>query len=735
MKSPSKYFVFFNTKEKSSPEIENVRQDILMILLIIFSVIGLPATIAGSIQAYLHGRWVFSMIYIGTYLAILITTCLSQRLSNNLKALIFLISVFTVAIVIMVRTGLSGVSIELLIAVCILSALLFTARAGMLIIGISIIAIILIGSGLLFGFIGIEPDHITYSKTALTWIASGLIFSIVTISLVMSIQLLIARLEESLVMLEGNAEDLERSVQSLETEVSSRKETESALRHSEEKFRNLAELLPETIFEMDAAGNLTFVNQRAFDNFRYTREDFSRGVNGMDMIAPEDRSRADEHVQRVLKGEDLGLTEYTAIRKDGSTFPAIFHSTVVLHEDRPVGLRGFIIDITERKRLENRLKQAEKMEAVGTLAGGVAHDLNNVLAGIVSYPDLLLMELSEDSPLREPIITIQNSGIKAAAIVQDLLTLARRGVAHNEVVNLNTIITDQLKSPEYKKLRSFHPKVQVEVDLNKDLLNIQGSPIHLSKTIMNIISNAAEAMPAGGKIRISTENRYVDRPIHGYDDIAQGDYIMLVISDTGVGISSEIRERIFEPFFTKKVMERSGTGLGMAVVWGTVKDHKGYIDIESTEGKGTTFTLYFPTTREEIDKNETLVAMQDYVGRGESILVVDDIEEQRELANGMLTKMGYSVKTVSSGEEAIDFLRNNLVDLLVLDMIMEPGIDGLDTYRQILGIHPNQRAIIASGYSETGRVKEAQRLGAGQYIKKPYTIQNISIAVRTELDR
>ena len=182
-------------------------------------------------------------------------------------------------------------------------------------------------------------------------------------------------------------------------------------------------------------------------------------------------------------------------------------------------------------------------------------------------------------------------------------------------------------------------------------------------------------------------------------------------------------------------MGRSGTGLGMAVVWGTVKDHKGYINVQSTEGKGTTFTLYFPITRKEVSRDKSLISIEDYMGKGESILVVDDVEEQREIAYRILKKLGYSVTSVSSGEEAIDYMKNNSADLLILDMIMDPGIDGLDTYKQILELHLGQKAIIASGFSETNRVKEAQRLGAGAYVKKPHILEKIGLAVRTELDK
>jgi signal transduction histidine kinase/ActR/RegA family two-component response regulator len=389
----------------------------------------------------------------------------------------------------------------------------------------------------------------------------------------------------------------------------------------------------------------------------------------------------------------------------------------------------------ERFKLETQLQRAQKMEAIGTLAGGVAHDLNNILSGLVSYPELLLMEIPEDSPLRQPIMTIKKSGENAANVVNDLLTLARRGVAVTEVLNLNNAIADYLDSPEFEKLKLDHNGIQVETHLDENLLNIAGSPVHLTKTVMNLVSNAVEAMPRGGKVVIKTENRYIDRPIRGYDTIEEGDYVVFGISDSGVGISSEDIDRIFEPFYTKKVMGRSGTGLGMAVVWGTVKDHNGYIDVRSTENRGTSFTIYFPVTRQRRPEDTVPFSIEKFKGKGESILIVDDIQEQREIASKMLTRLEYKVAVVPSGEEAIWFLEKNHADLIVLDMIMDPGMDGLDTYIRALEINPGQKAIIASGFSETDRVRKAQSLGAGAYVRKPYTLEKLGLAVKEELDK
>lgn len=384
---------------------------------------------------------------------------------------------------------------------------------------------------------------------------------------------------------------------------------------------------------------------------------------------------------------------------------------------------------------ERKIRQLEKMEALGALAGGVAHDLNNILSGLVSYPELLLMSIPKDSPMRKAIQTIKKSGEKAATIVQDLLTMTRRGVAVKEVLNLNNIIKEYLVSPEFQMLKSYYPDIIIEYNLADNLLPLLGSPVHLSKTVMNLVSNAAESISGSGNITLTTANRYIDSPVSGYDDVEEGDYITFTITDTGAGISTEDIDRIFEPFYTKKVMGKSGTGLGMAVVWGTVKDHYGYIDVKSVEGKGTTFVLYFPVTRKKISHSKTLLSKKQYMGNGESILIVDDVKEQREIASEMLMNLNYTVNAVASGEEAVDYLQKKNVDLLILDMIMSPGIDGLETYKRILNFRPGQKAIIASGYSETERVKQAQKLGAGAYVKKPYILETIGMKVKAELGR
>lgn len=400
-----------------------------------------------------------------------------------------------------------------------------------------------------------------------------------------------------------------------------------------------------------------------------------------------------------------------------------------------------LTDITDRKKTEASLRESEaklarsgKMESLGLLAGGVAHDLNNILSGIVSYPELILMDLPEDSRLREPIQTMHNAGQRAAAVVNDLLTVARGVATPRKTINLNTIILDYLDSHELRVLRQLHPEVTVDCALDKGLLNISGSQIHIRKTILNLVSNAMESVNNCGHITISTANRYNDKPLKRYDDINIGEYAVLSVSDNGPGISPDDLERIFEPFYSKKVMGRSGTGLGLAVVWNVMQDHRGYIDIKSSE-KDTTFELYFPITREDIFDYDISVPFESYRGNNEKILVIDDEESQRKISCKMLEALGYQAIPVSSGERAVEYLKDHTVDLLLLDMIMDPGMNGRETYERIIQDHPGQRAIIVSGFAETDEVLKAQKSGAGKYVKKPLTIESLGLAVKMELEK
>ena len=532
-------------------------------------------------------------------------------------------------------------------------------------------------------------------------------------------------------------------------DISDRKRAEKELREKQRQLANIIEFLPDATIVIDHEGTVIAWN-RAMETMTGIQKKDMIGKGNYEYALPFYGCRRPTLIDLALHPDRETEKQYTAIQRMGGLLlgesftpklpPGDIHisaSASVLHNEKGEIIAAIecIRDNTERKKLEERLTRAEKMEALGLLAGGIAHDLNNVLGILTGYSELLLLGSEETSPARNYATNIMNAGERAGAIVQDMLTLARRSVQTRKVVNLNSLIRGFMKRPEFEGITAFHPRIRVETRLEAVPLNIMGSPLHIEKTIMNLVSNAVEAMPKGGLLAISTQNQYMDRPVQGYDDIREGDYVVLSVSDSGEGIPENDIRHIFEPFYTKKVMGRSGTGLGLAVVWGTVKDHDGYIDVQSEEGKGCTFRLYFPVTREETAEEHGPVSRTGYMGKGESILVVDDIESQRELAARMLEKLNYRVDAVPSGEEAFDYMKEHSVDLIVLDMIMYPGMDGLDTYRKILEISPNQKAVIVSGFSETDRVREAQVLGAGAYVKKPYVLERIGLAVKRELEK
>ncbi len=385
----------------------------------------------------------------------------------------------------------------------------------------------------------------------------------------------------------------------------------------------------------------------------------------------------------------------------------------------------------ERLVAEEKLQKAHRMEAIGLMAGGVAHDLNNILSGVVSYPELLLLQLSEDDKLYKPIKAIQDSGKRAAAVVADLLTVARGVATVKEVSSVNVLIKEYLGSTECEKLKSLHPQIHIDFRLAEDLWNIKCSNVHIQKVLMNLITNAVEAIDKEGSVFISTANQRVDPAKVVSSSLQAGEYVIVTVQDTGSGIGQHDLAHIFEPFYTKKVMGRSGTGLGLAVVWNTMKDHRAYITVESDDN-GTTFILYFPTCHEEISWNKDVLSVASLKGSG-SVLVVDDEEQQRTIATQMLSLLGYTVNRVASGEEAVDFCSKNSVDLLLLDMLMEPGISGLETYKKIVKLYPSQKAIIASGFSENSAVSDAKSLGVGSYIKKPYSIEQLGLALQKVL--
>ena len=671
--------------------------------------------------------------------------------SYRVRAGIALLMFYLIGVIVIFSVGVMSGGPAWLFAFAVLVGVLLGFRAAMTALCVNAATICIIGGLIHAGFFK-QPNPLFNSLENM--IMAGASFLLLNTIAAMSVAVLVKGLltanqkERDLTnTLKKEHSQLVELKNDLENEVLEHMQTEEALRESERRYRLIADNVADIIWTMNMDLNFTYISPSIYS---------MRGLTVSEAMDQSlDKVMLPESLEKVMNlfTEKLALAEsddpegyqpvYFEVEqtcKDGSVIQTGNMARFLPGSgNKPASILGVTRDITHQKQAEQALRESEeklarskKMESLGLLAGGVAHDLNNVLAGIVSYPELILLDLPEDSKLVEPIKTIKNSGDRAVAIVQDLLTVARGVAITREPMNVSQLVDDYLISPEFYKLKQFHPNVQVQTDLDKKLLNINGSPIHLSKVLMNLVSNAAEALDGSGTICITTRNRYMDRPLKGYEEISRGEYVVLSVTDDGPGISPGDLERIFEPFYTKKFMGRSGTGLGLAVVWNIMLDHKGYVDVKSNDS-GTTFDLYLPITRDQILVKDLKTPLEHIKGAGEKILVIDDVETQRDISCKMLENLGYKAESVSSGEAAIDYLQTEQVDLILLDMIMDPGMSGRKTYEHIKAFNPQQKAIIVSGFAETEDVRATQRLGAGQYIKKPITLEALGLAVKNEL--
>jgi len=692
------------------------QERVLLTLLLSASVLGFFTYIPSVYLSVKESLWVVAVLDT-LVLGIVLYLFFNPKLPYTVRAAgIPLISYF-LGLILLFTLGPFGAGPVWLFFFPVLTAVLMGARASVLALALNAITVAFIGLLIhwnkteLMAEFGFKPWRIAAENPGMKWVVICANFMLLNILASVCVTIVLNGLHNSLLSLSA----------------------------SEKKYRQIFENILDVYFETDLSGTLVEISPSISQVSSFTQED-TRGRPITDLYAaPEKRPDllnrlfAEGHVN----GYVLDLRE-----KNGTTRACSVNARLMRNaEGKPDRIIGIFRDISEQratalkeKELEERLNRSKKMEALGLLAGGVAHDLNNVLSGVVTYPELLLMDLGEESPMAQGLKIIQRSGLRATEIVQDLLTLSRRGVITRNVVDLNSIIKEFLRTPECEKILSFHPGVEVASSIQAHAPQIKGSEIHLQKTVMNLISNAAEAQPAGGRIRISTRNIQLKTPLRGYDQVHPGDYLMLTVEDWGEGIAPEDLDRIFEPFFTKKVMGRSGTGLGMAVVWGTVQDHEGYIHVDSTPGKGTRFDLYFPITEGVLEQAPGTQDLSNLMGNREIILIVDDVAHQRQIASATLERLGYSPVCVPSGEAAVEYFKSDgQADLVLLDMIMGPGIDGLETFRRIRMLRPGMKAVIASGFSRTRQVTSALDLGAGQYLKKPYTIEKIGMALKKEL--
>ena len=519
------------------------------------------------------------------------------------------------------------------------------------------------------------------------------------------------------------------------------KQIEERLRKERDKAQQYLDIAEVIMVAINIQGEVTLINKKGCQVLGYKEEKII-GKDWFNNFLPgRIRDEVREVSLKLLAGEiePVEYIENAVLTKSGRERIITWHNTILKDEaGNIIGTLSSGNDITETKRaeeekekLESQLLHAQKMEAIGTLAGGIAHDFNNLLQAIHGYSDLLLLDKNKDEPGYRELQEIRSAGRRASELTQQLLTFSQKVESKLRPVDLN----HDVKQVEKLLKRTIPKMIRIELHLADKLSTINADPAQMEQVMMNFGVNARDAMPEGGKLVIETENITLDEEYcKKHFGATPGDYVLLTISDTGHGMDKETLEHIFDPFYTTKETGK-GTGLGLAMVYGIVKSHNGYIMCYSEPGEGTAFKIYMPAIEQEAELEE-LKEEKMPNGGTETILLVDDEENIRELGENTITKFGYKVITAPDGESALELYREkkNKIDLIILDLIM-PGMSGRKCLEKLLKINPQTRVLIASGYSVNGPTKEALEAGAKGFIGKPYDIKRMLKAIRETLDK
>ncbi|MFV0438146.1 MAG: response regulator [Desulfopila sp.] len=502
---------------------------------------------------------------------------------------------------------------------------------------------------------------------------------------------------------------------------------------SEQKFRLFAEAAWEGV-AFQANGRIVETNTPFLEMFGYRRSDLAAGLRVADLLTfdldPDAIADDGRPTARTMTG--------TGRKKDGATMFIESRACSTTYCRQPVEVL-IVRDLTERIKAEQenlamqkKLAEANRLNELGLMAGSVAHDLNNILTGIVSYPDMLLMQMNSSDAYYEQIRKIQAAGKRAAAVVSDLVALTRGRVQQKSVENLNEMVMHYLNSLEHGERLAHYSDIVIQTTLYRDLDSICCLPQHIHKVLLNLIGNAMEAVSARGVVQISTENCQASHPVQMKAGDGQSrDYIRLRVADNGPGIADTELDQIFNSFYSTKIQGRSGTGLGLSVVWNIVNEHGGWIEVKNNR-PGAVFDVYLPAAKEGVCQAKPIPEIIS-CGNGERILIVDDQVEQNEIMEKALSGLGYTASSVTSGEAAIEFLQKEHADLLLLDMVMGDGLNGRQTLEAIRRRNPCQRAIVVSGYAAREEIEKTRGLGVSIFLEKPVTLSRITTAIQQSL--
>jgi two-component system cell cycle sensor histidine kinase/response regulator CckA len=547
-----------------------------------------------------------------------------------------------------------------------------------------------------------------------------------------------------------------RAVLEIGKDVTDHIRIETELHESRERYRALVETTSDCLWEIDRHGVYLYMSPKSVGLFGYEPDEMA-GKTPFDFMPSDEVSRVKDRFMTVLAaGRPFGPLASKGTRKDGGTFVVETTGVPVLGDNGMLmGYRGIDRDISERiaaeqkeKELSERLERAERMQSLGVLAGGVAHDLNNILGPLLMLPELVELDIArvaeqagaDLSEMTEDLGVIRTAAGRASVIIKDLVALGRRGNVHLHVADVNTMVSRLIESDDFIALQKERPQVELTTNSCETELPARISESHLLRVLINLVTNAAEAIDGNGVVAVSTHQVVLDTQLIGLEVVPAGEYAVIRVADTGCGMSREDMAHIFEPFFTtKRETNRSGSGLGLSVVHGIMKDHEGYVNVTSTKRKGTTFDLYLPL-HAALRSGAAAESEEAPQGKGERVLVVDDEPVQRFMVRRALSALSYSVVETPNGREAVALFEkaksageDSPFDLVLLDMIMQEDFDGLTTFYEILKRFPKQKVIIVTGHAAEDRGRAAQELGAG-WLAKPYRASKLARSVRQKLD-